>query len=404
MQQHPSFSLWKLLLAGLAIGAIAALLVAAGNPGNMGVCVACFVRDIAGTFGGARLGMAGVAYLRPEILGLVLGALGAAVATREFRPRGGVAFVPRFVLGFVFMVAALVFLGCTVRVWLRVGGGDLNAWVGAGGLVAGVAVGSAFLRGGYALPKARDLPRAAGLAVPAVAVVLLAIAAATGGTPRFLTITPPATSGAPAANASAPAGSAPAATGPAAPVIAAPKPPPPPGSKRAPLALSIIAGLAVGVIAQRSRLCTTGGIRDLILWRRAEKLLGIGGLVAGAMFVNLALGQFRLGFVGQPVAHTDAVANFAAMAVAGLAAVLMGGCPLRQLVMAAEGDADAGAAIAGMIAGALFAHGAGFASSPRGPAPGAIGALAVLAAGVLALAFWTRGRPAARVDADAREP
>jgi hypothetical protein len=63
-----------------------------------------------------------------------------------------VAFVPRFLLGLVFMVAALVFLGCTVRVWLRVGGGELNAVVGAAGLVAGVAVGSVFLRGGYALP------------------------------------------------------------------------------------------------------------------------------------------------------------------------------------------------------------------------------------------------------------
>lgn len=28
-----------------------------GTPGNMGVCVACFLRDIAGSFGGASLGM-----------------------------------------------------------------------------------------------------------------------------------------------------------------------------------------------------------------------------------------------------------------------------------------------------------------------------------------------------------
>ncbi len=115
----------------------------------------------------------------------------------------------------------------------------------------------------------------------------------------------------------------------------------------------------------------------------------------GALLVNLALGQFRLGFAGQPVAHTDALANFAAMAVAGLAAVLMGGCPLRQLVMAGEGDADAGGALVGMVAGALFAHGAGFASSPKGPAAGALPLLAVLAAATLALAFWIRARAAA---------
>jgi YedE family putative selenium metabolism protein len=395
MQTHASSSLWKLLLAGLAIGAVAALLVSAGNPGNMGVCIACFLRDVAGTFGGTRLGMGGVAYLRPEIFGLVLGALAAAVASREFRPRGGVAFVPRFVLGFAFMFAALVFLGCTVRVWLRVGGGDLNAVVGAGGLVAGIAVGSALLRRGYALPKARDVSRAAALAAPAAAAVLLAIAVATGGSPRFLTVTPPAPPS-PAPTASA----APAAVAPAvAPASAAAPKPTPPGGKRAPLALSILGGVAVGVIAQRSRLCTTGGIRDLVMWGRADKLLGIAGLVAGALVANLALGQFRLGFAGQPVAHTDALANFAAMAVAGLAAVLMGGCPLRQLVMAGEGDADAGAAIAGMIAGALFAHGAGLAASPKGAAPGALVTLAVLAALVLALAFWVRGRVAAREEA-----
>ncbi len=190
MEQHASSALWKLLAAGVAIGVVAAVLVAAGNPGNMGVCVACFVRDIAGTFGGARLGMGGVAYLRPEILGLVLGALGAAALSGEFRPRGGVAFVPRFLLGFVFMASALVFLGCTVRVWLRVGGGDLNAVVGAAGLIVGIAVGSAFLKGGYTLPKARDVSRPAGLGVATVAAVLLAIAVATGGTPSFLTVTP----------------------------------------------------------------------------------------------------------------------------------------------------------------------------------------------------------------------
>lgn len=387
MQRNASPSLSKLLLAGLAIGAIAAGLVAAGNPGNMGLCVACFLRDIAGAFGGARLGMAGVAYLRPELLGLVLGALGAAALSGQFRPRGGVAFVPRFVLGFVFMVAALIFLGCTVRVWLRVGGGDLNAVVGLAGLVAGIAAGSAFLKSGYSLPKTRDLSRPAGLVVAGIATVLLIVALVTGGAPGFLTTTP---APAPAVTVAPPASGA----------LVAPKPTPP-GGRRAPLLLSLLAGLLVGAIAQRSRLCTTGGIRDLILWKSPAKLVGVLGLVLGAFAVNLAFGQFRLGFVGQPVAHTDALANFAAMGVAGFAAVLMGGCPLRQLVMAGEGDADAGGALAGMFAGALFAHGAGFASSPKGPADGALWVLAGLAVAALALAFRVRGRAVA--DSGARE-
>lgn len=391
MQRNASPSLSKLLLAGLAIGAIAAGLVAAGNPGNMGLCVACFLRDIAGAFGGTRLGMAGVAYLRPELLGLVLGALGAAALSGQFRPRGGVAFVPRFVLGFVFMVAALIFLGCTVRVWLRVGGGDLNAVVGLAGLVAGIAAGSAFLKSGYSLPKTRDLSRPAGLVVAGIATVLLIVALVTGGAPGFLTTTP-APAPAPAVTTAAVAATP--ATPPAHGALVAPKPTPP-GGRRAPLLLSLLAGLLVGAIAQRSRLCTTGGIRDLILWKSPAKLVGVLGLVLGAFAVNLAFGQFRLGFIGQPVAHTDALANFAAMGVAGFAAVLMGGCPLRQLVMAGEGDADAGGALAGMFAGALFAHGAGFASTPKGPADGALWVLAGLAAVALALALWVRGRAVA---------
>jgi YedE family putative selenium metabolism protein len=153
----------------------------------------------------------------------------------------------------------------------------------------------------------------------------------------------------------------------------------------------------VGLLAQRTRLCTTGGIRDVILWRRFDKLLGVLGLVAGALAANLALGQFRLGFAGQPLAHTDVIANFAAMAVAGLAAVLMGGCPLRQVVMAGEGDADAGGALAGMLAGALVAHGTGLASTPRGPAPGALLALAVAAALTAAGFLRRRVAPSAAV-------
>ena len=358
--------------AGIAIGAIASWLVRQGNPGNMGVCIACFVRDSAGAFGGASLNMGGVAYLRPEIPGLVLGAALAAVAARDFRARGGPAFVLRFVMGFIFMAAALVFLGCTVRAWLRLGGGDLNALVGVVGLAAGIAAGSAFLRAGYTLGRSRDLPSASGWIVPVAAVVLLGLGAAAslGATPELLTVTP----------ADAPT----------------------PGGKRAPLVVSLLAGLVVGVIAQRSRICTTGGIRDVILWRRFDKLFGIVGLVAGALAMNLVLGQFRLGFAGQPVAHVESLANFAAMAVAGLAAVLMGGCPLRQVVMAGEGDVDAGGALLGMSAGAFFAHGAQLASSPRGAAPGALTMLAVMALVLVGIGFLRRERqPAAAADPSA---
>jgi hypothetical protein len=400
-------SAWLGGAAGVVIGAAAAGLVKAGNPGNMGLCIACFVRDTAGAFGGEALGMGAVAYLRPEILGLLLGAAVAALAAKEFRARGGSAFLVRFVLGFVFMVSALVFLGCTVRAWLRLGGGDLNAAVGIAGLTAGIGAGVAFLRGGFNLGRARAVARPLGFAGALVALLLLALAAAVaaGARPGFLSATPANARATPQgavvqgtevlkpAGARLVEGAVVAADGAIlSPAQAVARSKPMPGGKRAPLLVSLVAGLLLGALAQRSRFCSVGGIRDAFLVRRFDLLFGVFGLLAGALAVNLALGQFRLGFADQPVAHTDALGNFAAMAAAGLAAVLMGGCPFRQVVMTGEGDVDAAGAVLGMFAGALFAHGTGVASSPKGLAPLAWPALALMAALLVAIALWKRER------------
>ena len=53
--------------------------------------------------------MGPVAYVRPEVLGLLLGATVEAVLSGEFRPRGGAAFFRRFLVGFAFKVAAVPF-------------------------------------------------------------------------------------------------------------------------------------------------------------------------------------------------------------------------------------------------------------------------------------------------------
>ena len=80
----------RMIVAGLVIGIVAVLLQKSGNPPNMGICVACFERDIAGALGLHRFAKA--QYIRPEIIGFVLGALAAAIAFREFRPRAGNRF------------------------------------------------------------------------------------------------------------------------------------------------------------------------------------------------------------------------------------------------------------------------------------------------------------------------
>ena len=77
---------WGIISVGAFIGVFAPLLQKWGNPGNMGICVACFNRDIAGAVGLHRAAV--VQYMRPEIIGFVIGSLIAAYLFKEFRARG----------------------------------------------------------------------------------------------------------------------------------------------------------------------------------------------------------------------------------------------------------------------------------------------------------------------------
>ena len=117
-----------MILAGVVVGAAALILTAAGNPKNMGFCIACFERDIAGALG--LHGAGKVQYLRPEIPGIVLGAMLSALSFREFKARAGSCPASRFVLGLFVMIGALAFLGCPLRMVIRLGGGDLTAVAG----------------------------------------------------------------------------------------------------------------------------------------------------------------------------------------------------------------------------------------------------------------------------------
>jgi len=73
------------IIAGAAVGLAALILTALGNPTNMGFCIACFLRDISGAVG--LHSAAKVQYVRPEIIGLVLGAFIMSVASKEFKAR-----------------------------------------------------------------------------------------------------------------------------------------------------------------------------------------------------------------------------------------------------------------------------------------------------------------------------
>lgn len=338
-------SRWGIIGVGAAIGILAAVLQKLGNPGNMGICVACFERDIAGAIGIHRADV--VQYLRPEIFGFVLGAFLSALLFREFRPRSGSAPIVRFVLGVFAMIGALVFLGCPWRAVLRLAGGDLNAVLGIAGLAFGVWIGTLFLKNGYTLGRAQNTYTSVGLLMPLIAFGLL-----------VLVFIFPQVQGEPTSGV----------------LFYSTKGP---GSMHAPLLVSLGVGLLIGVLAQQSRFCTMGAIRDLVLFGQTHLLGGLIALTLFAFLTNLVLGQFSAGFTGQPVAHTLHFWNFAGMALAGLAFALAGGCPGRQLFLSGEGDGDSAVFVIGMVAGAAFSHNFGLASSPAGIGPYGAAAVAV---------------------------
>ena len=52
------------------------------------------------------------------------------------------------------------------------------------------------------------------------------------------------------------------------------------------------------------------------------------------------------------------------MVIAGWGRVMLGGCPFRQLILAAEGNGDSAITVVGMVVGAAFAHNFKLAGNP----------------------------------------
>ena len=312
-----------ILLTGVVVGIAALVLTTSGNPRNMGFCIACFERDIAGALGLHSADK--VQYIRPEIIGIVLGALLAAIGAKEFRAKAGSSPACRFILGMFVMIGALVFLGCPLRMVIRLGGGDLTAVAGLVGFVAGILVGIVFLRKGFSLGRAYPVRQGEGLMLPGLMVVLLVLLLVFPGKLRF-----------------SEAG---------------------PGSMHAFWAISLAAGLIVGALAQRSRLCMAGGIRDAVMFKDFNLLSGFGAIFVVVLIGNLILGRFQPTLAVQPVAHHDYIWSFLGMTAAGWGSILLGGCPLRQLILAGEGNGDSAVTVLGMIVGAALAHNFGMAGN-----------------------------------------
>lgn len=322
------------IISGAVLGIVAAFLAYAGNPANMGICAACFLRDTSGALGFHSVQT--LQYLRPELIGLVLGGFLASLFwTKEFAPKNSTATFLSFFLGVFAMIGALVFLGCPWRAFLRLGGGDMTAIAGFLGLAAGVGIGLFFKKNGYKVDESVSVSKNIGF-LPVIFSVLLLLALV-----FRLKI---GENGALFSSVKGPA------------------------AQHAALFISLIGGLVVGVFMQKSKFCSVGA------FARAYKgdfsmFLGVVAIIAFASIANLALGQYKFGFEAQPIAHNNFVWNFLGMVLAGLCFSLSEGCPGKHLVQMGTGNLHSGIFVIGMMAGAGFAHNFLLASSPAGITP-----------------------------------
>jgi YedE family putative selenium metabolism protein len=149
----------------------------------------------------------------------------------------------------------------------------------------------------------------------------------------------------------------------------------------------------MGGVGFISRLCFVAGIRDYALFKNFSMLSAFVALIVVGIIGNLIFGKFKLGFEGQPIAHTDGLWNFLGMMLTGLSSVLLGGCPFRQLVLAGGGNSDSVITALGMIYGTAFAHNFKMASSAAGvTANGKIGFAVVFIIVILIAAYNSFGK------------
>jgi len=136
--------------------------------------------------------------------------------------------------------------------------------------------------------------------------------------------------------------------------------------------VTLILGLLIGWLGQRSGFCSIGGFRDFFMLKHTRLLYGYLALIIGAfagylifkiVFPSAFEGFFWLmgkGLMPVPGAPANlTVTAYIVLALiggiaVGLIGVLLGGCPLRQVVMTAEGNVKSLCFVIGMCAGSVI--------------------------------------------------
>ena len=121
---------------------------------------------------------------------------------------------------------------------------------------------------------------------------------------------------------------------------------------------SLVVGIVIGFVGQRSRMCFVGGIRDWILVRDTFLLKGLIAfiLVSWVLFPLAPLvGGEALGSFGVPVTSAIVLTAVGGFGV-GWVSIMADGCPFRQHVLAAQGTGSSMVYLAGFFSGAVMFH------------------------------------------------
>jgi hypothetical protein len=121
---------------------------------------------------------------------------------------------------------------------------------------------------------------------------------------------------------------------------------------------TLVIGILLGYLGQRSRMCFVGGIRDFILVRDTFLLKGViaFGLTAWLAFpvVGFLAGTRVAASTGSDMV-TVALTVIGGIGV-GFLSTLANGCPFRQHVLAAQGVTSSIVYLVGFFAGAVIFH------------------------------------------------
>jgi uncharacterized membrane protein YedE/YeeE len=140
--------------------------------------------------------------------------------------------------------------------------------------------------------------------------------------------------------------------------------------------ITLLLGFVIGYLAQRSGFCSIGGMRDLFMFKHTRLFFGYLALIGGAflgylifwMIIPAAFPNFYWAATqenpfapipGAPGGLT--VGSYIVLAIIGgfgmgIVGVLLGGCPLRQIVMSTEGNLKSLFFVLGLIIGAIIFH------------------------------------------------